>query len=86
MPFCECMCVHCAGMPVAFCFAWVSDQGSAPLSHETRLSCWNLGPIPGACLMNCGLYSQVPESSEQVVPGLCFRFPGQDQDRILGGN
>lgn len=27
--------------------------------------------------MNCGLCSQVLQSSEQVVPGLCFFFPGR---------
>lgn len=80
--------VLCAYIPVG---KSPSIGATLLVSPGVRQGAWvgglrNSDLILWSCQVNYGLCSQVSQSREQVVPGLPFFFPGQDQDQILGGN
>lgn len=84
--FSECMCALCMDACSLSRHPGESPRISSSLLVSPQYETKSSGPILGSCLRNWGLCSQVPHSSEQVVPGLCFLFPGQDQDQLPGGN
>lgn len=67
-----------ACMPVVFCIAHVSHQGSAPLSCETRSSRWNLGLFLGSCLITVVFILRCLNQ----VSRLCLAFVSSSLGRI----